>query len=74
VVDLSSPSDEEEPIHDTSHDFEFAQHLFGELNRDLLGPPGDDKVIIHSDSDKEKEETLEEKSGGVKKYGYFYCS
>jgi hypothetical protein len=61
VVDLSPPSDEEEPIHDTARDVEFAQHLFDELNRDLLGSPGDDKVIILSDSDKEKEEAHEEK-------------
>jgi hypothetical protein len=43
VVDLSSPSDEEEPIHDISRDFEFTQHLFSELNLDFLGPPGDGK-------------------------------
>jgi hypothetical protein len=52
----------EESIHDTTRDFEFAQHLFCELNRDLLGPPGDGKVIILSDSDEEKEEVHEEKS------------
>jgi hypothetical protein len=62
VVDLSSPLDEEEHIHDTARDFEFAQHLFGKLNRDLLGPLGDGKVIILSDSDKEKEEAHEEKT------------
>jgi hypothetical protein len=66
VVDLYSPLDEEEPIHDTVHDFEFAQHLFGELNRDLLGPPDDGKVIILSNSDEEKEEAHEEKSTGIK--------
>jgi hypothetical protein len=62
VVDLSSPSDEEEPIHDTARDFKFAQRLFDELNRDLLGPPGDGKVIILSVFDEEKEEVHEEKS------------
>jgi hypothetical protein len=61
VVDLSSPSDGEEPIHDIAHDFEFAQRLFGELNHDLLGPPDNAKVIILSDSDEEKEEAHEEK-------------
>jgi hypothetical protein len=66
VVDLSSPSDGEEPIHDTACDFEFAQRLFDELNRDLLGPAGDGKVIILSDSDEEKEETHVEKSAGAK--------
>jgi hypothetical protein len=37
VVDLSSSSDEGEIIPDTSHDFEFTQRLYGELNRALLG-------------------------------------
>jgi hypothetical protein len=55
MVDLSSSSDEEDPIPDTSHDFEFTQHLYGELNRALLGPPGNGKIIIISDSDKEEE-------------------
>jgi hypothetical protein len=64
-VDLYSPSDEEEPIHDTARDFEFTQRLFGELNRDLLGPPGDGKVIMLSDSDEEKEDAHEEKSTGA---------
>jgi hypothetical protein len=63
VVDLSSPSDGEEPIHDTARDFKFTQCLFGELNRDLLGPPGNGKVIILSHSDEEKEETHEKSVG-----------
>jgi hypothetical protein len=29
--------------------------MFGDLNRDLLGLPGDNKVIILSDSDEEEE-------------------
>jgi hypothetical protein len=65
VVDLSSPQDEEEPIHDIARDFEFVQRLFGELNRDLLGPPGDGKVIILSDSNEEEEEVHEENSVGT---------
>jgi hypothetical protein len=65
VMDLSSPQDEGDPIHDTARDFEFAQRLFGELNRDLLGPLGDGKVIILSDSDEEEEEAHEEKSLSV---------
>jgi hypothetical protein len=65
VVYLSSPSDEEEPIHDISRDFEFAQRLFGELNCDFLGPLDNSKVIILSDSDEEKEEASEKKSVGV---------
>jgi hypothetical protein len=38
-------------IVDTSHDEEFARKLFGDLNRDILGPPGDGKIIIIDDSD-----------------------
>jgi hypothetical protein len=53
-VDLSSYSDEEDLIPDTSHNFEFAKHLYSELNRVLLGPPGDGKIIMLSDSDEEK--------------------
>jgi hypothetical protein len=53
VIDLSSSSDEEDFITDTSHDFEFAQQLDGELNRDFLGPLGDGKIIILIDSDEE---------------------
>jgi hypothetical protein len=60
VIDLSSSSDEENFIADTSRDFEFAQRLYGELNHDLLGPPGNGKVIILNDSDEEKEEAREE--------------
>jgi hypothetical protein len=65
VVDLSSSSDEEDLVPDTSHDFEFAQRLFGKLNRAFLGPPDDDKIIILSDSDEEKKEVREEKSTGT---------
>jgi hypothetical protein len=55
VIDLSSSLDEEDLIAATSHDFEFAQWLFGVLNRAILRPPGDGKVIILDDSDEEKE-------------------
>jgi hypothetical protein len=55
VVDLSSSSDEEGLIPDTSQDEEFTRRLFGHLNLAVLGPPGDDKVIILSDSDEEEE-------------------
>jgi hypothetical protein len=44
MIDLASSSDEEGLIPDASHDFEFVQQLFGELNRDLLGPPGNGKM------------------------------
>jgi hypothetical protein len=55
VVDLSSSSDGKGLILDTSWDEEFAKRLFGDLNHSVLGPPGDDKVIIPSDSDEEEE-------------------
>jgi hypothetical protein len=54
VIDLSSSSNEEDLITATSHDFAFAQRLFGELNRVIVGPPGDDKIIILSDCDEEE--------------------
>jgi hypothetical protein len=66
VVDLSSPQGEENPLHDIARDFKFAQRLFGKLNRAFLGPPGDGKVIILSDSDEEEEEAREENSTGAK--------
>jgi hypothetical protein len=55
VVDLSSSSDEGDLIADVSRDEKFARKLFGNLNRDVLGPPGDGKIIILSDSDEEEE-------------------
>jgi hypothetical protein len=55
MIDLSSSLDEEDLIAATSHDFEFAQRLFSELNRAVLGPPGDGKVIVFDDSNEEKE-------------------
>jgi hypothetical protein len=61
VIELSSSLDEEDFFADTSRDFEFAQRLYGKLNRDLLRPPDDGKVIILSDSNGEKEEAREEK-------------
>jgi hypothetical protein len=38
-------------VVDTSHDEESSRKLFRELNRDILGPPGDGKIIIIDDSD-----------------------
>jgi hypothetical protein len=55
MIDLSLSLDEKNFITDTSHDAEFARRLFGDLNRDILGPPSDGKVIILDDSDEEKE-------------------
>jgi hypothetical protein len=63
VIDLSSSLDDEDLIAATSHDFEFAQRLFGELNRAILEPPGDDKIIILSDFG--EEEVHEEKTTGT---------
>jgi hypothetical protein len=62
VVDLSSSSDEEGLIADTSRDEELTRRLFGDLNCDFLGLPDDDKIIILSDLDEEEEEVLEEKT------------
>jgi hypothetical protein len=42
-------------IVDTFHDEEIARKLFGDLNRDILGPPGDGKIIILNDSDDDGE-------------------
>jgi hypothetical protein len=53
MIDLSSSSDEENFIVDTSHDAELTKKLFGDLNRDILGPPTDGKIIILDDSDEE---------------------
>jgi hypothetical protein len=62
-INLSSSSDEENLITATSRDFEFAQRLFGELNRAVLGPPDDGKIIVPSDSD--EDEVHEEKITGA---------
>jgi hypothetical protein len=59
VIDLSSSSNEEDYVGDFARDFEFAQKVFGELNRDVLGLPGNGKVIILNDS-KQEEEVHEE--------------
>jgi hypothetical protein len=59
-LDLSSSSNEEGLIPDTSRDEEFARRLFDDINCDILGPPGDDKIMVLSDSDDEEEEVREE--------------
>jgi hypothetical protein len=38
-------------VVDTSRDEEFTRKLFGDLNRDILGPAGDGKIIIIDNSD-----------------------
>jgi hypothetical protein len=60
VVDLSSSFDEGDLIADVSWYEEFTRRLFDNLNRDVLGPPGDGKITILSDSDEEEEEEEEE--------------
>jgi hypothetical protein len=65
MIDLSLSSDEENFIADTSHDAEFTNKLFDDLNNDILGPPGDSKVIILDDSDEEKE-APDEKTASTK--------
>jgi hypothetical protein len=42
-------------IADTSRDEEIVRKLFGDLNRDIIGPPGDGKIIIIDDSDDDGE-------------------
>jgi hypothetical protein len=54
-VDLASSSGEEDSFVDTSRDEELGRKLFVDLNRDILGPPGDGKIIVLSDSDDEDE-------------------
>jgi hypothetical protein len=48
-------------IVDTSHDEELIRKLFGDLNRDILGSPGDGKIIVLDDDD----EAQEEKTVGI---------
>jgi hypothetical protein len=65
MIHLSLSLGVENFIAGTSHDAEFVRKLFGDLNRDILGSPGDDKVIILDDSDEEKEAS-DEKTIGTK--------
>jgi hypothetical protein len=52
-------------VVDTSRDEEFTRKLFSDLNRDILGPPGDGKIIIIDDSD-DDDEVQEEGMTGIK--------
>jgi hypothetical protein len=65
VVNLSSYSDQEDLIADTSCDEEFARRLFGDLNRDVLRSSRDGNIIILSNSDEEEEQVREEKTVGA---------
>jgi hypothetical protein len=70
MIDLSLSSDEENFIADTSHNAEFTKKLFGDHNRDIFGPPGDGKLIILDDSNKEKE-VPDENTAGTKLVAIF---
>jgi hypothetical protein len=50
-------------VVDTSRDEEFTRKLFGELNRDILGPPGDDKIIIIDDSNSDDDDDAAQEEG-----------
>jgi hypothetical protein len=49
----------------TSRDEELARKLFGDFNHDILGPSGDDKIIVLDDSD-DDDEAEEEKTADTK--------
>ena len=46
VVDLSSSSHEGDLIVDVSRDKAFARRIFGDLNHDVLGSPGDSSSSV----------------------------
>jgi hypothetical protein len=56
-------------IVDTFRDEEIARKLFGDINRDILRPPGDGKIIILNDSnddgEAQEETTVEIESTGA---------
>ncbi len=55
-------------IVDTSRDEELTRKLFGDLNHDILEPPGDGRIIILYDSDDDgeaQEETTAEIESSV---------
>jgi nitrate reductase NapAB chaperone NapD len=56
VILDSEDEDKDWDAPDTSQHEEIARNLFNDLNRDLLGPLGDGKVIIVNDSNEEKHE------------------
>jgi hypothetical protein len=64
MINLSSYLDEKNFIIDTSHDVELAKKLFGDLNRDILEPAGDSKIIVLDNSDEENK-ALEDKTAGI---------
>jgi hypothetical protein len=60
VTLVSGPSS----LVDTSRDEKFTRKLFSDLNRDILGPAGDGKIIIIDDSD-DDDEAQEEGTAGA---------
>jgi hypothetical protein len=60
---MTPVSDPSSLIINTSCDEEFARKLFSDLNRDILGPPGDDKIIIINDFDNDDEAQEEGMTG-----------
>jgi hypothetical protein len=73
MIDLSSSSDEENFIVDTSRDVKLAKKLFDDLNHDILGSPGDDKIIFLDDSNEENE-AQEEKTADIESTSAFASS
>jgi hypothetical protein len=51
-------------VVDTSRDEEFTRKLFGDVGRDILGPPSDGKIFIIDDSD-DDDEAQEEGMTGI---------
>jgi hypothetical protein len=51
-------------VIDTSRDMKLARKLFGDLKRDILGPPGDGKIIVLDDSN-DNTEAQEEKTASI---------
>jgi hypothetical protein len=46
-------------IIDTSHDEELTRKLFGDLNRDILRPSGDGKIIVLDDDEAQEQKTAD---------------
>jgi hypothetical protein len=51
-------------IVDTSRDEELIRNFFGDLNRDILRPPGDGEIIVLDDSNDDGE-AQEEKTADI---------
>jgi hypothetical protein len=60
VTPVSGPSS---LVVDTSRDEEFTRKLFGDLDHDILDPPGDGKIIIIDDSNDDDKAQVEGMAG-----------